>query len=379
MRKNYSLRTLLSVSAAVLLLIIASCKKESKNPQGNNNNDTTTTTTPTPTKFGLYEADSSIYKIVYTFVAKIGTKDVSSADYDLLFDTGSGGMVIDANGILPSGMITSTGFNFTGDSTVVNGITIYNQKSTIQYGVDANTTDNVYGYLAYASVTLGDENGSIVIKRLPFFLYYKADDGNGNTYPPHEFDVLGVSSEYDITFPNSAYVTSPFSYFDPGTGLKKGFKMAALGTNNFSLSGTYVPDVVTLGLTSSDLSAFVMHQLTYYPGDGYAPIIPVSLTYNSKTFSTDVIFDTGTEPYSYIEDPTGAGTLVQLANGTGVNLTSTPGGFNYSYTTSATDNITYVENPKQSQTSITVMSLEFFLNNEYLLDYDDHKLGLKSN
>jgi Ethanolamine utilization protein EutJ (predicted chaperonin) len=122
-----------------------------------------------------------------------------------------------------------------------------------------------------------------------------------------------------------------------------------------------------------------MHQLTYYPGDGYAPIIPVSLTYNSKTFSTDVIFDTGTEPYSYIEDPTGAGTMVQLANGTGVNLTSTPGGFNYSYTTSATDNITYVENPKQSQTSITVMSLEFFLNNEYLLDYDYHKLGLKSN
>ena len=69
----------------------------------------------------------------------------------------------------------------------------------------------------------------------PFFLYYKADDGKGNTFAPHEFDVLGVSSEYDVTFPNNAHITSPFNYFDPGEGLIKGFKMPALGTNSFSL------------------------------------------------------------------------------------------------------------------------------------------------
>lgn len=375
MMRAYSLKLFLRISVTLLIFVLASCSKDSKK-----SNTNITPTQATPTKFGLYEADSSIYKLVYTFVTKIGTQDVTSADYDLLFDTGSGGLVIDAHGIIPSSMITSNGITFSGDSIVVNGITIYNQKATISYGDDNNTTDNVYGYLAYAPITLGEaNNGGITIKRLPFFLYYKAADTKGNVYADHEFDVLGVSSAYDTTFPNNAYITSPFQYFDPGEGLLKGFKMDALGTNNFSLNGTYVPGAVTLGLTSSDLSSYTMHQLTYYPGDGYAPIIPVSLTYNGKTFTTNAIFDTGTEPYSYIQDPTAGSSAVLLPANTPVSLTTTPGGFTYSYATSATDNITYVENPVQSGSNVTVMSVEFFLNNGFLLDYYDHKLGLKNN
>jgi len=376
MMKAYSLKLLLRISAVFLLFAVASCSKDKKTSGG----DGGTTPTPAkPTKFGLYGADSSIYKILYTFVDKIGTQDVSSADYDLLFDTGSGGLVLDAHGIIPSSMITSNGITFSGDSTVINGITIYNQKSTISYGDDANTTDNVYGYLAYALVTFGDAKGTLTIKRLPFFLYYKAADTQGNVYADHEFDVLGVSSEYDITFSNNAHITSPFQYFDPGEGLIKGFKMPVMGANRYSLNGTYNSDAVTLGLTSSDLSSFTMHQLTYYPGDGYAPIIPVSLTYNGKTINANVIFDTGTEPYNYIQDPTAGSNAVLLPVNTPVSLTTTPGGFTYSYATSAEDNITYVENPSQSQSNITVMGLEFFLTNEFMLDYYDHKLGLKNN
>lgn len=375
MMQTFSLKIFLRLSAVLLIFTIVSCSKDSKNPHTNTG---TTPTQATPTKFGLYEADSSIYKLVYTFVSKIGTKDVSSADYDLLFDTGSGGLVIDAHGIIPGSMISSTGISFSGDSTVVNGITIYNQKSTISYGDDANTTDNVYGYLAYAPVTLGDANGNITIKRLPFFLYYKAADTKGNVFADHEFDVLGVSPQYDVTFPNNAYITSPFAYFNPGEGLLKGFKMDALGTNKFSLNGTYVPGAVTLGLTSSDLSSFTMHQLTYYPGEGYAPIIPVSLTYNGKTITTNMIFDTGTEPYSYIQDSSAGSSAILLPGNTSVSLTTTPGGFSYSYATSASENLTYVENPAQSQSNVSVMSLEFFLNNGFMLDYYDHKLGLKS-
>ncbi|WP_426668338.1 hypothetical protein ACPPVU_19460 [Mucilaginibacter sp. McL0603] len=378
MRKTYPLKRLLFVSVSVIVLATASCKKDNNNQV----KPTPVITNATPTKFGLYEATDSIYKLAYTYVSKIGTLDVTNSDYYLVFDTGSGGFVIDADGILPSSMITSTGFNFTQDSTVVNGITIYNQKSTIEYGDDANTTDKVYGNLAYANVTIGDDNGNIVIKRLPFFLYYKAVDGNGKVFTTHhDFDVLGVSPEYDVTFPNNAYITSPFSYFDPGTGLTKGFKMAALGTNNFSYEGTYVPGVVTLGLTASDLSSasgFIMHQLTYRPGDGYAPVIPVSLTYNNKTVATDAIFDTGTEPYSYLEDTSAADTTLLLPNNTNVSLSSTQG-FSYTYTTSATENITYVENPRVSQSNFSVISLEFFLNNEYMVDYTNHKLGLKNN
>ncbi len=378
MRKRYAAGNLLFIS--FLLLAVISCKTDSVN----NNTQATNSTQvvpaiATPTQLGLYESDSSIYRGLFMAVSQIGT---STVDYGLLFDTGSGGMVIDATGVLPASMITATGFNFTGDSTIVDGITITSQTNVVEYGDDASSLDKVYGNLAYASVTVGDQQGTVVIKRLPFFIYYKAVDAKGNKYAAHEFDVFGVSSEYDISFNNGAYITSPFSYFDPGNGLTKGFKMAALGTSHFSLDGTFVPGVVTLGLTTADLSpssGFTMSQLTFYAGDGYAPVIQTSITYNTnKTVSTQAIFDTGTEPYSYIEDKTATSSLTLLPQNSPVSVT-TSSGFNYAYTTLAADNLTYVENPTTTGASVSIISLEYFLTGEYMLDYTNHRIGLKNN
>jgi hypothetical protein len=376
MRKRYPTKSLLFIAVTILLFAIASCKKN------NNSNGSTSPVNATPTKLGLYEIDSSIYKLLYIGITKIGNQDLTNANFGaLLFDTGSGGMVIDADSLVSSSMITSSGFNFTGDSVVVNGITITNQTSIVEYGDDDASIDKVYGNLAYASVTIGDSFGNIVVKRLPFFLYYKAVDASNKPWPPHEFDTFGVSSEYDISFKNGAFITSPFSNFDPGTGLTKGFKMAALGTSNFSLQGNDVPNVLTLGLTADDLSSssgFTMSQLNFISGDGYAPVIPANITYNNKTVSSEVIFDTGTEPYSYIEDPTFKGATTLLPSSTSIS-TVTTSGFTYSFTTSATNNLTYVENPNTSGGDVSIMSLDYFINNEYLLDFTDHKMGLKNN
>ncbi|TWJ04786.1 hypothetical protein JN11_00507 [Mucilaginibacter frigoritolerans] len=366
MVKIYSFKNLSFILVSLSLLALASCKKEHH------------TTVATPTKLGLYAYSSSIYKELGIVISKVGTQNLDSL---LVFDTGSGGMVIDATNILPASMISTSGFVFTGDSTVVDGITLTNQTSSIAYGVDSATTETVYGNLAYASVTIGDENGSIVIKRLPFFLYYKAVDSQNNILPAHEFDVFGVSSEYDLQFSNNVNITSPFSYFDPGTGLTKGFKMSAIGTSDYSYLGTYV-DALTLGLTSDDLSGssgFSFATLSYYQGDGYAPVIPGTVTYNNKSFASYVLFDTGTEPYSYLEDPTYAGSGTNLLPTNSAVSVSTTSGFTYSYVTSATENLTNVENPGTANGNETVFGLEFFLNNEYMIDFTDHKLGLKNN
>lgn len=382
MRKRYAAQNLLFVSVAVVLFAITSCKKDKTT--------TKTTTTATPTKLGLYEesetTDTAVYREIFITVSQIGTQTISSSYNDLVFDTGSGGMVIDAHGILPASMITSTGFNFTGDSTVVDGITITNQHGTIGYGDDANSSATVYGNLCYASVTIGETDGNIVVKRLPFFMYYKSVDGSGNAYPVHEFDVFGVNAENDVTFANGVAITSPFSYFDPGTGLTKGFKLAALGTSNFTDANEVpiTPNVVTLGLTSDDLSSssgFTISQLSYYNGDGYPPIIPATLNYGGSNVTAEVLFDTGTDPYTYLEDPKAARTVTQLPSGTSVKITgtSTAAGFSYNYTTTPTENLTYLENPNTSTVPITIVSLEFFLTNEYMLDFTDHKIGLKAN
>ncbi|HVW16095.1 MAG TPA: hypothetical protein VHB54_19855 [Mucilaginibacter sp.] len=376
MTVNFPFKNMPFIAFASMLLIMASCKKDNKNSFNNNNNNNNNNTPATPKQIGLYEADSAIYKELAIAVSKIGTLTV---DYGLVYDTGSGGMVIDAHGILPSNMITSSGFNFTGDSTVVDGITITNQVDTIEYGDDANTTEKVYGNLAYASVTVGDQGGTVTIKRLPFFLYFKALDNHGKLVSPHEFDVMGVSPQYDIVFTNGVHITSPFSYYSPGNGLIKGFKMAALGTNNFTLQPNFVPNVVTLGLTQSDLSSagFTFSPLTYINGNGYVPLQSGTIDYNGKSIAAQMIFDTGTEPYNYIQDRSASTNITLLPASTPISVT-TSAGFKYDFTTTANDYLTYVENPSVSKTTISVMSLEFFLNNEYMIDFANNKLGLKN-
>lgn len=358
------------------MALTASCKKEK----------TTTPTVASPAKLGLYEfgSDATLnYRQIQINISKVGTQTVS---YGMVFDTGSGGMVLDAQGILPASMITTSGFVFTGDSTVVNGITITSQTSSVTYGSNTDGA-TVYGNLAYAPVTIGDVNGNIVVKRLPFFLYYKAVNVGGTTAGTtavaHDFDVMGVAPIYDITFNNGVFITSPFTYFDPGTGLTRGFKMAALGTSNFSSNGysTFVPGVITLGLTDADLSSssgFVQNQLVNYPGSGYYPIISSTVTYNSKTLTTYALFDSGTAPYSYIEDSTAPATAALLAANSTVQAATTSG-FSYSYTTTSTDYLTYLENPKTSGNGFCIFGLNYFLNNEYMLDLKNYKLGLKNN
>jgi len=368
---------------AFLLLIISSCKKD---------NTTTKSVTPPTTaaavKLGMYEEaelDTIYYRACYMVVNKMGTQTLPDSINGLIFDTGSGGLVIDASGIIPSSMITDNGFNFTGDSTVIDGITITNQTQSIVYGDDAASDETVYGNLAYADVVIGEPtDATITVKRLPFFLYYKAVDGKGNKVAAHEFDVLGVNSEYDLTFNNGVNLQSPFEVYSPGTGLTKGFKMDALGTANFSTSDE-VPltsGVVTVGLTADDISSSSAYKFTTLVSDppyGYPPILKATIDYDSKTDVAAVVFDSGTDPYNYLEDSTAPTTTTTLAANTSVSVTATTSGFNYPFVTSSTDYLTFIENPSVSQTDVSILSLEYFLNNGYLIDYTDHKLGLKNN
>lgn len=358
-----------------MALLAAGCKKDGISTPG----PAAVTAKPNipgqPYQIGFYEVEQNGVKELQTVVTKVGDKAVN---FEMTFDTGSGGLVMDAQGIIPASMISSTGFAFSGDSITVNGITITSQTALIAYGADNNTLSKVYGNLAYAQVTIGDNNGNITVKRLPFFLYYKAIDASGKAYPAHEFDVMGVSSAYDVVFPNNAYITSPLMYFDPGPGLTRGFRIAALGEGNFSEQGTYVP-AVTLGLTTGDLelSGFNMTTLSLVDDDGYLPVVPGNVDYNNQSFNASLIFDSGTYPYSYLEDPDWNNAPGLLKASTRVQV-KTDAGFTFVYTADNTVNPTMVENPYSVQGSVSVISLNFFVNNEYLLDFDHHRLGLKN-
>src|ERR1700761_7288490 len=232
MIKIYPRNFSLGFAVIVVLLFAASCKKDNVNvPTG-----------PQPiAKLGLYELSSSdnTARRVYLYISQVGTQKGS---WISVFDTGSSGMTIDAQGILPASMITANGFTFSGDSVNVNGITITSQQATLSYG-DANDEIQEYGSLAYAPIVIGDKNGSVTTKRIPFFLYYKIVDlTTGKQLPAHSNDVLGVGPGTSFANLN---IASPLSYLTSSTTIR-GFKLAKFNSNMFSTKGTFVSGLLSI-------------------------------------------------------------------------------------------------------------------------------------
>jgi hypothetical protein len=369
MEKNY-FRYFPVISIGFLFLLVTSCKK---------NNPAPTPAVADPVnyaKLGLYEQVSGTTRRVFVAVSQVGTQSFSTP-YGLVFDTGSTGLTIDASGLLPASMITSSGLVIAGDSTTVNGITVTTQQTTISYGgVDGQITE--YGNLAYAPVTIGDANGNITTPRIPIFIYYKIMNTTTNTQlPTHSADIFGVGPGVSYT---SRSIASPLSYFKLPANVANGFRLAQLSTASFNATATYVPNLLYIGLTPNDLnnSNFIMHPLTYSSVSGYSPNITSTITYGGISFPGIVLFDTGTPAISILENPNATANMATLPANTTVSVT-TGQGFSYQYTTSANYNLTEVENPSYSRDSRTIFSIDFFLSNEYLLDYANHRIGLKNN
>ena len=365
MKKNFS-RLLCWVT---LIILIDSCSKDKVLKP-------VVIDTNSPITLGLYEygvVDTG--KRIFIPISKIGTQNVS---FYSVFDTGSSGMTIDAHGILPSSMISSSGLQFTGDSVVVNGITITSVTGTISYGNQTSLIKE-YGNLAYATITIGDQNGNATAKRVPMFLYYRVFDVTNNKDVPvnHSLDIFGVGPGTSYV---SSQISSPLSYFSIGSNLTKGFKLAALHPSSFTNTGAYVADLLTIGLTAPDLTTngFTMHPLSNLGTGGYSPNIPSTITYNGQSIAADVLFDTGTPLISTIENKLATTSTGNLPAKTSVTITTNKG-FTYTYITSSTGNLTAIENPNVTGDLRTIFGIDFFINNEYLTDYTNHQIGLKNN
>ena len=364
MQPRYSNYFLLITVACLVLL--ASCKKD-KQP-----------TEPVITNFatlGLYQRSADLSGTTYKRVVmpvKIGT---TTTLYGTIFDTGSTGLTIDAKDILPASMITNSGLIVPGDSVVVNGITVTSQQATISFGGGGSDETREYGNLAYTNVIMGDGNGTVTATRVPIFIYWKILDVTNNTpLPAHSADVFGVGPGVSYA---SDKIASPLSYFKLPTGVINGFKLALFNTP-FTTTLTYVPGLLTIGLTPTDInsSGFIMHNLDYYSVGGYSPNLRASITYNNKTVNNAfLLFDTGDPAITYLADPTASASVITLPANIPVSLTTT-NGFSYQYTTASNNNITQVIRPGDTR---SIFSIDFFVKNQYLLDYQNHRIGLKNN
>jgi hypothetical protein len=111
---------------------------------------------------------------------------------------------------------------------------------------------------------------------------------------------------------------------------------------------------------------------------GYSANIASTVTYNGTSIPATILFDTGTPSVSTIENNGAASNVANLPAGTTVTITTNQG-FSYQYTTTATNNLTQVKKPSYSGDPRTIFSVDFFINNQFLMDYTNHQIGLKNN
>lgn len=366
--KNYYHRKLqLWVWAMIMAVSFTACKKDNTSP------GSIAEKPPAPlATLGLYQYGDGTNKRILIPISQIGTQKVT---YYSIFDTGSSGMTVDANGLLPASMITSNGIQVTGDSVVVNGITVTNKTATMTYG-DLTGSTKEYGNLAYAPITIGNSAGTVTTKRIAFFLYYKIVDGDGKVLPQHSADVFGVGPSTGFTY---AAIMSPLNGFTLPARVTSGFKLAKLPAANFNTTGAFVSNLLTIGLVPNDLSSsgFIMHPLTLGSIGGYSPNIPATITYGTTSTAAQVLFDTGNPSVSIIENSKETRALGKLPANTEVTITTNKG-FVYKYNTSTTGNLTEIQNPNISGDYRTIMSLDFFIDNQMLTDYTNHQIGLKN-
>jgi len=369
MRKSYPRYLPLILIILYLLLFVAACKKDK------------TTPAPAPitnyAKLGLFEYMSGGSKRVFVQLTKIGTVGIN---YASVFDTGSTGLTIDANGILPASMITSSGIVVPGDSVVVNGITVTSTQSSISFGGAGGSITTEYGNLAYAPITISNGSGSVTTGRIPMFLYYKVQDVTNNvTLAQHSADVFGVGPGNSYA---STKIGSPLRYFNLPAGVTNGFRLVKFPSASFSSTGTFVPDLLIVGLTPDDLnsSGFVMHNLTYYSQGGYSPNISATISYTGSggNIPALILFDTGDPSYTILANNANSSNVSNLPANTTVTLT-TNNGFSYQYITTANSNLTQVQKPSYTGDPRSIYSIDFFLSNQYLLDYQNNRIGLKNN
>lgn len=306
-------------------------------------------------------------------VASIGAVTISK---DVMLSTVGAGVEMDANGILPASMITSSGIAVTGDSVIYNGITVTNKTLIVTHGDLLNST-KLYGNLAYATITFGDGSSPMITTvRIPFFLYYKAVEPSGSILAAHAADVFGIGPGSNN---GSKYIVSPLTYL-PVTGNQiSGFKLSMV---NFNVNSSQGACLLTVGLLPADLepaTGFNLHPLSTVSGGGYANYITGTIVYNTTTFTGQMAFSTGYTSASIIQDTRFTGATYTTLSASGTVRIVTNNGFNYQYMVSSSANATIIENPTNSGETRSIFGIDFFTQNEFLVDYTDHQIGLKNN
>ncbi|MDR5821304.1 hypothetical protein [Caballeronia sp. LZ043] len=247
----------------------------------------------------------------------------------LVLDTGSAGMIIDAQDVFPVTMVSTDGFVFPpGQNTLTyHGITVTNVQVSKIFGGGAHTD---YGNIGFATVRFGG-HGELTTNLMPVLFSYRTLDSNGR--PLHlawhgTFGIdpaasavlapgaapsgsLNICSLQSINA-NGCDFVSVLRYLNDAAGVNAGFSLgnAALDPKcaiTATMTGCSFQPALTVGLSETDEQAYASIPLICPPprrmtgsDHGVTACVPnvagftISDSDSGASFKTKVLFDSGT-------------------------------------------------------------------------------------
>lgn len=339
-----------------------------------------------PTAIDLIPANQDGVQRLFIPVSGVG--DQATA-LNLLFDTGSGGLTLDATQIFPASMVGPNGFVFPpGQSTLqYHGITVTNAGTKVRFATRIQD-----GNLGWAQVSFGRAGHSVTTSSMPIFFYYAITDPAGNRIPfPPQKGIFGVSS--DMTAVDGS-LASPLRFvrFDH---VNAGFMLSPVGAYpvcDVSQHSCAAKALLTVGLDPQQELAFSRFRMIcdaqavtgprgaflIDPGrDGCASVLPATVSVDGTSLNAKplrmVVFDTGMPGHAISASLTGSA----LADGAVVNVSlpakSPLQPVQYSWSVHASG-------PGSDTPRIvgpTLVGADFFQGHGYLLDFSQQLIGVQ--
>ncbi|HEY1386534.1 MAG TPA: hypothetical protein VGF43_23120 [Dongiaceae bacterium] len=311
-----------------------------------------------------YPGNPPNIRMLYVRLLALGDHQV---DVPLLFDTGSVGITVECESVLPARYCSASGIKI--DAPLeLEGLTVTTRPALAQYG-----TYDEYGNIAYATVSFGAREHPIsTAERIPILVRYKkvrratGEIVGGPLWPKGVFGVSPVGS--------MAGLRSPMSAIEVPAGQHKGYRLSPVGAewNRCTNEEGTCPEVAALhiGIDPAIEKDFTLAKLKKLPSEHYFPFVETCITWQQEKVCRPAIYDTGNSTIVIAGKPP-KGTVAPLPIGTAVAasvLDAAAWRFSVQYEP---------EVEFAPQMDIHLIGIRYFETNSLLVDLDGQEVGFR--
>jgi hypothetical protein len=314
-----------------------------------------------------YPGNPPNIRMLYVRLLALGDRKV---DQPLLFDTGSAGMTVECQVVLPADLCSDEGIKIK-KTLELDGMTVTTQKAVMNYG-----TYDEYGNIAIARVTIGSRASPVsTAESIQVLIRYKKvrrDTGEivgGPLWPKGMFGVSPIGGGG----PDQS-LASPLNAMRPGNGLRRGYYLSPIGADWTTCTNEQgnCPEVEALhiGVSESVKSKFKVAKWKRANARYNFPTVDACIAWSGESACRPTLYDTGN---STIMIAGKQRKTKDTSLGAGVDVTVTaPNHDAWSFTTTYKPEVEFIP-----QLDHHIVGIRYFEANSLLFDLDAEEIGFQ--